>query len=579
LAALLGTAGVAAADAAPFATATGGDAQHALKRFVVKRDGSVADDRFARALGNAGFTVVKSQPSIKLAVVSGPANGLATLRSLAGVASAADDYSVKPQSLGFDYKSQPGSMTNVTAWTGAQAMWKAGYTGAGIDVALLDTGVAPVPALAASDKVVIGADLSFESQAPDARYLDSYGHGTVMGSLIAGRETAKASGATYAADTTNFYGMAPDARLISVKLGDRNGAVDVSQMIAGIDWVVSNRYRVGNIRIINLSYGAKSTLNAQDDPLSWAAEAAWKSGIVVVASTGNDGQSSVGLASPAYNPWIIAVGSNDTKGTATVADDSVASFSNTGNGKSKQPDILAPGVGIVAPNDPNGAIAATYPSAKLGNGFIRGSGTSQSAAIVSGAVALTLSKYNGLSPDALKRFLARTASTIPNVPSVMQGKGMINLAKVLNEAPDWNYTQVGHWADGNGTGSLDAARGGNYVTVNGTQIKGEVDIMGRAWNSATMAAAAKNGNAFDWNGFFNGIAWTGGDFAYDTTSWAGKTWQGKTWQGKTWQTSWWVGKTWQTGKWSSTGWSSATWTGPVAKPGWAGAAWSSVSWG
>jgi serine protease AprX len=561
-------------------TATGHDAQHQLKRFVVRLDGAVSEDRFDRSLRSAGFTLVKSQPSLALAVVSGPGNGLATLRTLPGVTSAAADYTVEPQSLGFDYTTQAGSMTNVTRWTGAQEMWKAGYTGAGIDVALLDTGVAPVPAMSASDKVVVGADLSFESQATDAKYLDSYGHGTVMGGLIAGRETAKASGATYAADTKNYYGMAPDSRLVSVKLGDRNGAVDVSQMIAGIDWVVSNRYRTGaNIRIINLSYGAKSSLNAQDDPLSWAAEAAWKSGLVVVASTGNDGQSSVGLASPAYNPWIIAVGSNDTKGTATVADDTVASFSNTGNGKSKQPDILAPGVGIVAPSDPGGSIATSYPSAKLGNGFIRGSGTSQSAAIVSGAAALALQKYPGLTPDALKRFLARTASQIPNVPSIMQGKGMINLTKVLNEAPDWAYSQTPYLVNGNGTGSLDSARGGNYVTVNGTQIKGEVDIMGRTWNSTTMATAAKNGNAWDWNGLFNGTAWTGGNFSSDTTSWAGKTWQGKTWQGKTWQTSWWVGKTWQTGKWSSSGWTSATWSGPVGKPSWAGATWSSVSWG
>jgi serine protease AprX len=297
LAAVLSITGATAVNAAPVRAGvddTGGSGQH-VARFVVKRDDAVPDDHFERSVRGAGLTLVKAQPSLGLAVVEGPADAPGVLRGLPGVVSVARDYTVRPQSLGFDYTTQQGSLTNITQWTGAKNLWKAGYTGNGVDVALLDTGVTPVPALAASDKVVVGPDLSFESQTADARYLDSYGHGTVMGGIIAGRETPKSNGTTYANDNTNFYGMAPDSRLVSVKLGDRHGAVDVSQVIAGIDWVVANRYRAGNIRVINLSYGARSSLNAQDDPLSWAAEAAWKSGIVVVASTGNDAQTSVGL--------------------------------------------------------------------------------------------------------------------------------------------------------------------------------------------------------------------------------------------------------------------------------------------
>ncbi len=544
-----------------------------VTRFIVKRDAAVSDARFARSVRAAGLTLVKAQPSLQLTVVEGPFGALETLRGLPGALSVARDYVVRPHSLGYDYTTQQGSLNNVAQWTGAKNVWKAGYTGDGIDVALLDTGVSPVPALAASDKVVVGPDLSFESQAPGARYLDSYGHGTVMGSIIAGRETPKSNGTTYANDNSNFYGLAPDARLVSVKLADRSGAVDVSQVIAGMDWVVANRYRVGNIRVINLSYGARSTLNAQDDPLSWAAEAAWKSGIVVVASTGNDGETSVGLASPAYNPWIIAVGATDNKGTATAGDDSVASFSNTGNGVSRAPDILAPGKGIIAPVPPGSEIAMKHPGAKIGNGYIRGGGTSQSAALISGAVALTLSKYPTLTPDEVKRFLARSASTIPNVSTAMQGKGSLQLNKILSETPPWGYKATA--VNGNGTGSLDKARGGNYVTINGTPLRGEVDIMAQPWNSAAMATAAANNTAWTWNGYFNGVAWTGGDgMVADSTSWAGKTWQGKTWQGANW-----LGRSWSTATWSSTGWSSATWSGPVANPTWAGATWSSANWG
>jgi serine protease AprX len=549
-----------------------------LTRFIVRRDAAVSDARFARSLRGAGLALVKTQPSLRLAVVQGPAGALEVLREVPGALSVARDYTVRPQSLGFDYTTQQGSMTNVTTWTGAKNMWKAGYTGNGIGVALLDTGIAPVPALAASDKVIVGPDLSFESQTTYARYLDSYGHGTVMGSIIAGRETARSKGATYAADTRNFYGMAPDARLISVKLADRNGAVDVSQVIAGIDWVVANRYRVGgNIRVINLSYGARSSLNAQDDPLSWAAEAAWKSGLVVVASAGNDGETTVGLASPAYNSWVIAVGATDNKGTATAADDSVAAFSNTGNDISRAPDLLAPGVRIIAPYAPGSLISNLHPGARIGYGYIRGNGTSQSAAVVSGAVALILSKYPGLTPDEVKRFLTRSASTIPDLPRTMQGKGSLQLNKILRDAPPWGYRAAE--PDGNGKGSLDAARGGNYVAINGTPLRGEVDIMGQPWNSATMATAAANRTAWTWDGQFNGAYWTGaGGMVADYASWAGRTWAGQTWQGRTWASSNWLGRTWATGTWSSTGWTSATWSGPVAKANWAGATWSSADW-
>lgn len=577
LAAVLSITGATAVNAAPVrAGVEEAGGSQSVARFVVRRDDAVPDDRFERSVRGAGLTLVKAQPSLGLAVVEGPADAAGVLRGLPGVESVARDYTVRPQSLGFDYTTQQGSLTNITQWTGAKNLWKAGYTGNGVDVALLDTGVTPVPALAASDKVVVGPDLSFESQTADARYLDSYGHGTVMGGIIAGRETPKSNGTTYANDNTNFYGMAPDSRLVSVKLGDRHGAVDVSQVIAGIDWVVTNRYRVGNIRVINLSYGARSTLSAQDDPLSWAAEAAWKAGIVVVASSGNDGETTVGLASPAYNPWVIAVGSTDNKGTSTAGDDSVASFSNTGNGVSRAPDILAPGVRVIAPLARGSHIANSFPGAKIGNGFVRGSGTSQSAAVISGAVALILSKYPTLTPDEVKRFLTRSASTIPNVPSSMQGKGSVQLNKILTETPPWGHRAAE--PNGNGAGSLDAARGGNYVTINGAPLRGEVDIMGRSWSSAAMATAAANRTAWTSDGYFNGTQWTGDGMVSDTTTWAGRSWAGRSWAGRSWASSNWVGRSWATGVWSSTGWSSATWTGPVAKPGWSGATWSSARW-
>ena len=150
---------------------------------------------------------------------------------------------------GYDPASDANSMLNTTAYTGATAWWDAGYTGKGVDVALIDTGVTRVDGLDGTDKVVYGPDLSLESQSPDLRDLDTNGHGTFMAGLIAANSPA-------------YRGMAPGARIVSVKVGVADGGTDVSQVIAAIDWVVEHRHDGDlNIRVINLSYGTNS---AQD---------------------------------------------------------------------------------------------------------------------------------------------------------------------------------------------------------------------------------------------------------------------------------------------------------------------------
>ena len=93
----------------------------------------------------------------------------------------------------YDPATDPYSMSNTTSWTGAAAWWQAGYTGAGVDVAVIDTGVNPVEGLATPGKVVFGPDLSLESQADAFRNLDTNGHGTFMAGLIAGRDSGSSS--------------------------------------------------------------------------------------------------------------------------------------------------------------------------------------------------------------------------------------------------------------------------------------------------------------------------------------------------------------------------------------------------
>jgi serine protease AprX len=552
---------------------------------LIVRVSSGRFDAAAAASRAAGGRVVARQPALGMFVAEGPAGLAGALAGVPGVTGVTPDGSVRLNSLGFDPATQPGSMTRVTALTGATGLWAAGYTGAGVDVALIDTGVAPVAGLRDPAKVVVGPDLSFESQSSDTRYLDTYGHGTHMAGIIAGREVARASGASYAADTTNFYGMAPDSRLVSLKLADHNGLVDISQIVAAVDWVAQFGKSNGlNVRVLNLSFGVDSPQSPQVDPLSWAAEVAWKRGIVVVASVGNQGDSYAGLNSPAYNPWVLAVGAVDTMGTTTVSDDVIPSFSAVqgGNFNNRGPDLVAPGKGIVSLNVPGSTISNSFPAARVASSFLRGSGTSQAAAVVSGAAALLLQQRPTLTPNQVKALLMNSATPVTGVSRGSQGAGELNLAAAAATATP---TSLQSPVSGNGTGSLESARGGKWVEIDGWNLVGELDIFNGQWQGSVIGP--KTGTASMWSA--DGSTWqgsmmTGAGFTADTTTWAGKTWSGKTWTGKSWTGKSWTGKSWSgiswTGKtWTGTGWSSASWSTPVgASSGWASGMWSTGDW-
>src|SRR5579884_1021403 len=171
----------------------------------------------------------------------------------------------------------PSTLAQVESAIGASSLYSKGINGAGIGVALIDSGVVPVQGLTGTGKVVNGPDLSFESQQSSTAYLDSFGHGTHMAGIIAGDDGA----------TGTFEGVAPGAHLVSVRVASHDGATDVSQVVAAIDWVVQHRNDPGlNIRVLNLSYGTESLQAYQVDPLAFAVENAWKHGIVTVVAGG-----------------------------------------------------------------------------------------------------------------------------------------------------------------------------------------------------------------------------------------------------------------------------------------------------
>src|SRR4051794_29742221 len=454
---------------------------------------------------------------------------------------------------------------------GTQQAWFAGGTGLGVDVAVVDTGVTRVAGLDQSGKVVYGPDLSFDSQDPATTNLDGFGHGTVMASIIAGND-GKVGG---------FGGVAPLSRILSVKVGASNGATDVSQIIAGIDWVTQHAHDEGmNVRVLNLSLGTSSVQPWDVDPLAQAAQNAWDHGIVVVASAGNDGSALKTVADPATNPYIITVGAEDPAGTVDYRDDTVPDFSQRGTGQ-RHPDLVAPGTNVMGLNVPGSTLANAYPNAVLNGRFLRGSGTSQAAAVVSGAAADILSVNPSLSPDQVKWALTEAADKIRDKNPNFVGKGLVDIPGALAKAPAARNTpQKVHDRKTDPKhavpGSLELARGDSHIQLNDVTLTGEQDIFGNAWNADAMNAAEQAGTAWD-GGNFNGATWSGATWSSATWSgatWSGATWSGATWSGATWSGATWSGATWSGATWSGATWSSATWS----SASWSGATWSSASW-
>ncbi|MFW2335124.1 S8 family serine peptidase [Ilumatobacter sp.] len=447
--------------------------------------------------------------------------------------------------------------------------------GGGIGVAVIDTGINQVGGLTGRSKIIDGPDLSFDALDDNLRFRDLHGHGTNMAAIIA------------ANNSTSGDGVAPGAHLVNVKVGAGDGSVDVSQVIAAIDWVIANRNIDGNnIRVINLAYGTDSSQDYRVDPLAHAVENAWRHGIVVVVAGGNDGRGIQQLGNPAIDPYVIAVGAAEPANNGWK----VPSWSSTGDGV-RNPDIVAPGASVLSAGVTGSYLADTHPDATCvsnkGDVSLRGSGTSQAAAGVAGAAAVLLEDRPELTPDQVKYLLTSTAVDLGH-QAKLQGHGLVDLAAALRaEIPDpgtepvfgtgWggtggttsSYDPVTQTHDpSTGLGSLDAARGSFYIGDEGDQLSGELTAFGGAWDAPTWAAASAAGTAWTNQIYDNGDnSWIGG-------TWSGATWSGASWSGATWSGATWSGATWSGATWSGATWSGASWSGAS----WSGASWSGASW-
>ncbi|HET9727991.1 MAG TPA: S8 family serine peptidase, partial [Acidimicrobiia bacterium] len=343
----------------------------------------------ARAVEAVGGTVDRSLDVVSAVAAHVSNDALQLLHTTADVI-VVPDATMHPTGLSFDAS----AVDNDVAAMHPGADWGPD-AGAGVGVALIDTGVADTPGL--TGRLVRSPDFSDETDG-----LDHYGHGTFMAGLIAGDGTGS-SGSLHT-------GSAPGATVVSVKVAGADGTTTLSRVIAGIGWAISHADTY-NIGVMNLSFGVDDVMPYIVNPLSAAVEAAWSSGITVVASAGNDG--SDGVTSPGSDPYVITVGASATNGTTSTADDAMTSWTGRQDYRLySKPDVVAPGVSVVSLRAPGSTIDIAHPEGRVDANYFRGSGTSMSTALVAGSAAILLSHHPDATPDDIKGALLAGADTL-----------------------------------------------------------------------------------------------------------------------------------------------------------------------
>jgi serine protease AprX len=423
-----------------------------------------------------------------------------------------------------------------------------GVTGQGVTIAVVDTGVTEVADLSGrvvpvSNGGLVGGTSPCKNFSGESTCDDSYGHGTFIAGIMAGNGAASAG---------KWKGVAPQAKVLSVKIAGASGAADVSTVLAGIQWVVSFKTQY-NIKVLNLSLGTNSTQTYHSDPMNYAVEKAWDAGIVVVVAASNLGPEAGTISKPGDDPWVVTVGATDDHGTVGLGDDTVPNFSARGptaaDGLAK-PDVVAPGGHIVSLRAPGSAIDTQFPT-YIDGAYRKGSGTSMSTAVVSGTVALMLQANPTWSPNRVKYALTATARNAASDDPMDVGAGVVDAYAASFSAPAGTANEG--LDRSTGLGSLDASRGtvqvqaddADQTIVNGALtaqllLWDPITYTGLPWTSTTWSLSQFAGGAW-YGGAWYGGAWYGG-------AWYGGAWYGQP-EGGAWYGGAWYGGAWYGGAW------------------------------
>lgn len=421
----------------------------------------------------------------------------------------------------------------------APQVWQQyGVCGRGVGVAVIDSGVYAHPDLAG--RIVASVDFTgatvTTTTAVNAQG-DPGGHGTHVAGLIAGDGT-RSNGA--------YTGVAPCANIVDVRVIDGNGNSNTGLILRGLQWVLANK-NTYNIKVANMSFGATQSGSYKMDPLATAAQVLTFSGITTVVSAGNSGPGLETITSPASDPFVITVGALDDNGTASLADDLMATFSSRGRTKFdrlSKPDLVAPGRKMVSLLSPGSTIPALYPerlvTAVLGTTtdllgtvvpvlapapeYLRLSGTSMAAPVVAGTVALMLERNSTMTPAQIKSRLKKSARALTFGTSIDKGVGLLNaLAAVSSIDPSREYSE------------------GRVTDSFAKDMRKFVQGQAIPWKDLTFNTGTDA----------RGTAW--GNITWENITWDALTWENLAWENFTWENITWENVTWENITWQSAG--------------------------
>lgn len=281
------------------------------------------------------------------------------------------------------------------------------YSGKGITVAIIDTGVAPHADLVYPTNRIIGFKDFVNNK---SKFYDDNGHGTHCAGILAGNGYSSKG---------KYRGIAPEANILSIKVLDENGNGNTSDILSTIQWIIESK-EFYKTKIINFSLGTIAQYKERRDPLVKAANRAIENGLIVVAAVGNNGPVRNTILSPATSRYIISVGSVDDRDTSQDKHETIAEFSSRGPtlDRIRKPDLIAPGVDIMSLSNKNLS------------GYTNLSGTSMSAPMVSGAAALLLNENPNYNHFDIKRILLNSCSRI-KASSYEQGAGILDMGRLF----------------------------------------------------------------------------------------------------------------------------------------------------
>jgi serine protease AprX len=364
-------------------------------------------------------------------------------------------------------------------------------------IAIVDSGIEKNRADFSAGARVIGEKV-ITTLAPNSAG-DGRGHGTFVAGIAAG-------------SAVDYAGSAPQANLVSVDVMDDTGMARTSDVIAGAEWIYQNRASL-NIKVANFSLHSTTPSNFINDPLDKAVEKLWFGGVTVVVAAGNygkaDGSPSGVPYAPGNDPFVITVGALDLDGKVGVGQHDAPTWSAYGytNDGFRKPEVSAAGRYVIGPVPATSTLARDKASNIVSPGYIRLSGTSFAAPIVSGAAAQLLIMHPDWTPDQIKGALMQRARHVPEATRGEAGVGEINAARsVMLASPPNPNTSLNRFVN--------------------------ADLLGgKAFDGAAWHAAAKSSASWDsvsWSdASWSDVSWT--DVSWSDVSWSDVSWTDVSW--------------------------------------------------